>query len=221
MLWVYEPIHDSPPFGETTVIEGDGEIVKTLLLLSVTAAFVVSVILIRQFVDVVLGITHEYEPPEATDAVITVYVEPLSKEYSILILLTLKLVHVILCAVPAIQFSPPFGEVTVIEGGGEIVKTELLTSVSNSVVVPVILMRQFVDGLLGIVHVYEPKLWLMSDAISVQLVPLFEENSIFKFPVFELVQVILWNVPAIHDSPPLGDDKVMEAIVKTRSLLSV
>ena len=97
---------------------GKAVIVNTALLTSVRLP-AVSLTRIRQFVEIVLGIVHEYVPLSGALAIMSVQIVPLSVEYSIL---TVPLVpydvQVILWAVPTCQLSPPFGEVTAIFGVG-------------------------------------------------------------------------------------------------------
>ena len=97
---------------------GKAVIVNTALLTSVRLP-AVSLKRIRQFVDVAEGIVHDCEPSSGVLATTFVQELPPLVEYSIL---TVPLVpydvHVILCAVPTCQLSPPFGEVTAIFGVG-------------------------------------------------------------------------------------------------------
>src|SRR3989339_662307 len=132
------------------VIEGGGDIVKTALLVSVIVMFAEFVILIRQLAEGEFGTVQEYEPDAALKfETIVIQFTPLFIEYSIFMLATRLLVHVILFDVPLVHVSPPLGEVTVTEGGVVIVKTELLTSFNWLFDVSEILIKQFGEGILG------------------------------------------------------------------------
>jgi len=62
----------------------------------------------------VFGTVHAYVPADAAVlATICVQLEPLLVEYSSFTFVTPELVQVMLCELPAVQDSPPFGEVRV------------------------------------------------------------------------------------------------------------
>ncbi len=91
-------------------------IVNVALLASVTVASVVEVTRTFAVVVAVEGTVQEMLPFEAVTLEDTTdQVAPLSSEDSTFTVLTLLEVQVMLCALPATQDSPPFGEVTVTE----------------------------------------------------------------------------------------------------------
>ena len=105
--------------------------------------------------------------------------------------MTPELVQVMLWDVPAFQFSPPFGEVTVIIGW-IIVNVPSLWSVTLELLVSVTITRQFEeDTMLGTVQEYEPLDALVLATICVQLEPPFVEYSILTLVTSLLVQVML------------------------------
>ena len=117
--------------GDVTVIVDCTIIVNVLLLPSVIVASAVSEILTRQFEDDTFGMVHLYEPVAAEVlAVITFHDVPLSVVYSSFTFVTPDEVQVMLCDVLAVNDSPPLGDVTVIVGGGDIVKEASLVSVT-------------------------------------------------------------------------------------------
>ena len=90
--------------------------VKTELLWSVTDPSDVLVTFTRQLEEVTDGSVQLYDPPDAL-AITVVHEVPLSEEYSIFTVETLTADHVMDCELPSSQFSPPFGEFTVTDGG--------------------------------------------------------------------------------------------------------
>ena len=66
---------------------------------------------------------------------------------------------------------------------------------------------------------------LMVSLILLQVLPLFVEYSIVTFDIFVDVQVMLCELPAIHDSPPFGDvtvtvgTRIIENIASLTSLV--
>ena len=104
--------------------------------------------------------------------------------------MTPELVQVMLWDVPAFQFSPPFGEVTVIDGW-IIVNVPSLWSVTLELLVSVTITRQFEeDTMLGIVQEYEPLDALVLATICVQFAPPSREYSSLTLVTPEDVQVI-------------------------------
>jgi len=102
---------------------------------------------------------------------------------------------------PTPQFSPPFGEVTVIVLG-RIVKSASLMSSSGWGQTVLTLTLQFVDGVFGIVQEYGE--WGTPPATGNQVPPeLVEYAIVYPKPLPD--HTILCTLPATHDSPPLGD----------------
>ena len=95
-----------------------------------------------------------YEPSLLVDETIFLQSAPLFVEYSILTFSTSLFVQVTFCMVPACQFSPPFGDVTVRVGLGceLIIKTLLFWSFIEELDASDILTLQFVDEVLGTIQ---------------------------------------------------------------------
>src|SRR6218665_1836782 len=95
------------------------------------------------------------------------------------------------CEEQPCQFSPPFGDVTVIVGIA-IVKLTLLISKIEGVAASLTFTRHCVEGVFGTFHVYVPLL-ATEATIFVHVVPLSVEYSIFTLlPVnVVLLHVIL------------------------------
>jgi hypothetical protein len=100
-------------------------------LISVTEAFPVSVTRTLQAVELMpAGIAHAKVLEDAIiEAVITDQFAP-SVVYSILTFVTLVLVHVMFWVVPAVQDSPPLGEVTTTLADDTIENNSLLSSLT-------------------------------------------------------------------------------------------
>ena len=123
--------HTSPPFGLEILIVLFAGILNTALLASRTKVSVVRVTRTKACVLGVLGTLHEYEEAVVL-LVITFQLVPLFKLYS-----TFQgpvpapaFDHDMVCVVQPIQFSAPFGEVTVTDGY-TILKVVLLWSVTT------------------------------------------------------------------------------------------
>ena len=199
------PTSVSPPLGAVTVTEGAAMIQKAPSLTSVTV-LPKSLILTMQVVDGVSGTVQENVPEAAvTKSSISVHVDPSSLEYSIERALTSVEVHVILCDVPTVQCSPPFGDVTVIVGGEVMVKFDKLREFNEVSAALEILIRAVVVGVLGTVHEYEPAEADVLSSITLQFVPPLLENSILIFATYDEDQVISWMLSPSQFSPPLGE----------------
>ncbi len=110
------PVRFSPPFGEVTVIKVPRAIENKALLTSFVPV-PSSQISILTSLELIEGTCHAYVPKDAcTLFAIVNHVAPLSGVYPIPTKLILLLVHVMFCCVPAVQFSPPLGDVRVIDG---------------------------------------------------------------------------------------------------------
>jgi hypothetical protein len=86
-----------------------------------------------------------------------------------------------------------------------------------------ILIKQFDELISGTVQAKMPAEALVLTTIVVQLEPLFVEYSILTFATPENVHVILWDVPTVQFSPPLGEVNATDSdgeIVKTELLIS-
>ena len=107
---------------------------------------------------------------------------------------------------PAVQLSPPLGDVTVsVAGGAAIVNGALLTSAGVPPVAWLIRTRQFADTVFGTVQAKLPLL-AVEAAIVAYVDPPSVEDSIFTFPTVPVVvQVIARDDPTVQLSPPLGD----------------
>ena len=103
--------------------------------------------------------------------------------------------------------------------GAIIEKTVLLWSFTDELETSVIFTRQFEEVVLGIVHEYDPADAAVLAMISVQLVPLSVEYSSLTLVTPELVQVMFWVFPVIHNSPLFGEITVIEGIVIEKTVL--
>ena len=109
---------------------------------------------------------------------------------------------------PAIQFSPPFGEVNVIVDW-IIMNVPLLWSVTLELLVSITLTRQFEEVSSGTIQEYDPAEAGVLTMIVVQFIPLSVEYSSLTFVTPELVQVMFCDVPPVHTSPPLGEFRLI------------
>src|SRR5438093_842608 len=103
---------------------------------------------------------------------------------------------------PTMYVSPPFGDVTVTLGGGNIVNVPLLTSFVPAFDASLTRTRAWLVGALGIVHEKLPvDDGVLADKVA-QVAPASVENSILTFVTLADVHVTLVLDPAIYDSPP-------------------
>jgi hypothetical protein len=156
--------------------------VKGALLTSFVDAFAASLARTRAWFVGEPGTVHEKVPADAVVAEdIVLHVEPLFVESSSLTFVNPFCVQVIACEDPAYQSSPPFGDVTVTEGAGTIVKVALLTSFVAAFAASLILTDASEVGVGGTVHEYVPDAAGVLAMTPVHAEPLFVEYSIFTF----------------------------------------
>ncbi len=150
-------------------------------------------------------------------------VDPLFVEYSNFTVVITVDVQVIFWFDPAIQFSPPFGALSVIVGTAAIVKAALLISFVALFDASLILTRAWTVGVFGTVQVYVPADAAVLAMIVLHEVPLLVEYSIFTLEIVVEVHEMACELPVFQDSPPLGDRTVTDGagnMVKTALLTS-
>jgi hypothetical protein len=114
-------------------------------------------------------------------------------------------VHVRVCEEPIGQFSPPFGEVTVIVGCTRLKFALLLSRIVGSDTLRVLTLA-IVDTGPATIHGSEPSFVVPANSVVGNVVPPSVERSIFTFPLTPLdVHVIVWEDPIAQDSLPFGD----------------
>jgi hypothetical protein len=118
---------------------------------------------------------------------------------------TFDCVQAIFCCVPTCHDSPPLGEASQIEeAGSEIVNTPLLTSNKLEFDASLIFTRACVVGVDGKGHECVPGLAGLLAMMRFHVEPLLVEYSILTFATPEADHVMVWLVPTVQFSPPLG-----------------
>jgi type IV secretory pathway VirB2 component (pilin) len=129
-------------------------IANTALLTSVGVPVEAWLIRTRQLVEGAFGTVQAKLPLFVVEATIAAYVAPPSVEYSIFTFPTVPVVvQVRVCDDPAVQLSPPLGDVTVsVAGMAAIMNAVLLISEGVPVEAWLIRIRQLVEGAFGTVQ---------------------------------------------------------------------